>query len=137
MSRGIILGVGLLALTFLAFLCIPRHLPGTPSASVRPSFSASLENGQLTLSGVVGSAEAKQAALDRAHELAKIGKLHVTDDLKVVAGSDASRMGNSVARAAHAILNLASPSGHPVGFGSHRHGQRRRRIRRGENNTSS
>lgn len=90
MSRGIIFGVGLLALTFLALLCIPRHLPVTSSAAVRPSFSASLENGQLTLSGVVGSAEAKQAALDRAYELAKVGKLHVTDDLKVVAGSDAA-----------------------------------------------
>ncbi len=90
MSRGIIFGVGLLALTFLAFLCIPRHLPVTSSAAVRPSFSASLENGQLTLSGVVGSPEAKQAALDRAQELGRVGKLHLTDDLKVVAGEDAA-----------------------------------------------
>jgi OmpA-OmpF porin, OOP family len=89
MSRGIIFGVGLLALTFLALLCIPRHLPVAPSASVSPSFSASIENGRLTLSGVVRSAEAKQAALDRARELAKTAKLHVTDDLTVVGGNDA------------------------------------------------
>ncbi|MBA2486530.1 MAG: OmpA family protein [Nitrospira sp.] len=82
MSRGIIFGVGLLALTFLMLLCIPRHLPG-PSASVPPSFSASLENGQLTLSGVVGSEDAKFAALARAQESGKGTKLHVIDNLEV------------------------------------------------------
>jgi OOP family OmpA-OmpF porin len=90
MSRGIIFGVGLLALTLLAFFCIPRHLPVTSSAALHPSFTAVIEQGRLTLSGVVGSTDAKQAALDRAQELAKGGKLHVTDDLKVVPGSDAA-----------------------------------------------
>lgn len=90
MSRGIIFGVGLLALTLLAFLCIPRHLPVTSSADPHLRFTATLDNGQLTLSGVVGSAEAKQAALERAQELAKGGKLHVRDDLTVVASGDAA-----------------------------------------------
>ncbi|MBA2487070.1 MAG: OmpA family protein [Nitrospira sp.] len=90
MSRGIIFGVGLLALTLLAFLCIPRHLPVTSSAATQPSFSASIENGQLTLSGVVGSEDAKHAALVRAQELVKGTKLHLTDDLDVVPGAGAA-----------------------------------------------
>jgi OOP family OmpA-OmpF porin len=90
MSRGSIFGVGLFALTLLAFLCIPRHLPVRSSAGPHASFNATIDNGQLTLSGVVGSAAAKEAALERAHELAKGEKLHVRDDLKVVADSDAA-----------------------------------------------
>ena len=89
MSRGIIFGVGLLALTLVAFLCIPRHLPVT-SEAIYPSFSASIENGQLTLSGVVRSEPAKQAALARAQQLVKGTKLHVTDDLEVMPGAGAA-----------------------------------------------
>lgn len=89
MSRGIIFGVGLLALTLVAFLCIPRHLPVT-SEAIYPSFSASIENGQLTLSGVVKSEAAKQAALARAQQLVKGTKLHVTDDLEVMPGAGAA-----------------------------------------------
>ena len=84
MSRGIILGVGLLALTLLAFLCIPRHLPVTSSTAIHPAFHASIANGQFTLSGLVGSEETKRAALSRAQELAKGIRLHVTDDLTVM-----------------------------------------------------
>ncbi len=90
MSRGIIFGVGLLALTLLAFLCIPRHLPVTSSAAIHPSFSASIENGQLTLSGVVGSEDAKLTALARAQDLVKGTKLHVTDGLEVMPGAGAA-----------------------------------------------
>ncbi|MDP9131576.1 MAG: OmpA family protein [Nitrospirota bacterium] len=89
MSRGIIFGVGLLALTLLAILCIPRHLPVT-SAALHPGFNASLENGQLTLSGVVGSEDVKFAALARAQELAKGTKLHVIDNLEVRPGAGAA-----------------------------------------------
>lgn len=84
MSRGMILGVGLLALTVIAFLCIPRHLPVTSSAVLHPTFSAGIENGRLRLSGAVGSDEVKQAVLARAQELAKGTRLRVTDDLDVV-----------------------------------------------------
>ena len=84
MSRGIIFGVGLFALTLLALICIPRHLPVTSSATGHPSFSAHLENGHLTLSGAMGSEEAKLAAVARAQELAKNLKLRVTDNLEVL-----------------------------------------------------
>jgi OOP family OmpA-OmpF porin len=90
MSRGIIFGAGFFALTLLAFLCIPRHLPVTSSTSPHPGFNATIENGQLTLSGVVGSEEVKQAAVARAQDLGKSTKLHVTNNLKVAAGDEAA-----------------------------------------------
>ncbi|MGC3976147.1 MAG: OmpA family protein [Nitrospira sp.] len=90
MSRGIIFGVGLFALTLLALICIPRHLPVTSSATGHPSFSAQIENGHLTLSGAMGSEEAKFAAVARAQELAKNFKLRVTDNLDVLDGGEAA-----------------------------------------------
>lgn len=90
MSRGMILGVGLLALTVIAFLCIPRHLPVTSSAALHPTFSAGIENGRLRLSGVIGSDEVKQAVLARAQELAKGARLRVTDDLDVLSSDHAA-----------------------------------------------
>jgi OOP family OmpA-OmpF porin len=90
MSRGIIFGVGLFALTLLAFLCIPRHLPVTSSATGHPAFSAHLENGQLTLSGAVASEEAKAAAVARAQDLAKSLRLRVTDNLDVIEDGQAA-----------------------------------------------
>lgn len=84
MSRGIIFGVGLFALTLLALICIPRHLPVTSSATGHPAFTAQIDNGHLTLSGAVGSEEAKLATVARAHELAKHFKLRVTDNLVVL-----------------------------------------------------
>lgn len=90
MSRGMILGAGLLALTVIAFLCIPRHLPVTSSVALHPTFSASIENGRLKLSGAVGSDEAKQAVLARAQELAKGARLRVTDELEVIQGDNAA-----------------------------------------------
>ena len=89
MSRGIIFGVGLLALTLLAFLCIPRHLPVTSSATARSAFSATIENGQLTLSGAMGE-EAKVAAVARAQELAKGLKLRVVDNLDIIQDGEAA-----------------------------------------------
>ena len=90
MSRGIIFGVGLFALTLLAFLCIPRHLPVTSSATGHPAFSAHLENGHLTLSGAVASEETKAAALARAQDLAKSLRLRVTDNLEVLEDGQAA-----------------------------------------------
>lgn len=91
MSRGIIFGTGLLALTILAFLCIPRHLPGTSSEAIHPNFTATLSNGQLTLSGGMGSAHSKQAVLGRAQELAKSNKLRVSDNLTVLSNTEAAK----------------------------------------------
>jgi OOP family OmpA-OmpF porin len=79
-----ILGAGLLALTVIAFLCIPRHLPTTSSAALHPTFSASIENGRLKLSGAIGSEATKQAALARAQEVAKGARLRVSDDIEVM-----------------------------------------------------
>lgn len=90
MSRGIIFGVGLLALTLLAFICIPRHLPVTSSATGHPAFSAHIENGHLTLSGAMGSEDAKLATVARAQELAKSLKLRVTDNLDLIEDSGAA-----------------------------------------------
>jgi OOP family OmpA-OmpF porin len=84
MSRGIIFGVGLFALTLLALICIPRHLPVATSTTGHPSFSAHIENGHLTLAGAMGSEEAKLAVVARAQELAKNLKLRVTDNLEIL-----------------------------------------------------
>ena len=84
MSRGIIFGTGFVALVLLAFLCIPRHLPETASGASHPNFTATISNGQLTLSGGIGSARAKQAVLARAQELAKSAKLRVGEELTVL-----------------------------------------------------
>ncbi|MBA5870501.1 MAG: OmpA family protein [Nitrospira sp. CR2.1] len=84
MSRGIIFAVGLFALTLLALICIPRHLPVTSSASGHPAFRAHIENGHLTLSGAMASEEAKLAAVSRAQELAKGLKLRVIDNLDLL-----------------------------------------------------
>ncbi len=84
MSRGIIFAVGLLALTLLALICIPRHLPVTSSASGHSAFRAHIENGQLTLSGAIADEEAKLAAVTRAQDLAKGLKLRVTDNLEIL-----------------------------------------------------
>src|SRR5690606_12328254 len=84
MSRGIIFAVGLFALTLLALICIPRHLPVTSSAGGHPAFRAQIENGHLTLSGAMASEEAKLAAVGRAQELAKGLKLRITDTLDIL-----------------------------------------------------
>ena len=84
MSRGIIFAVGLFALTLLALICIPRHLPVTSSTSGHSAFRAHIENGHLTLSGAMASEEAKAAALTRAQELSKGLKLRVTDNLAIM-----------------------------------------------------
>lgn len=83
MSRGLILGVGLIALTLLVLICIPRHLPVAASDAPRPAFHVSIEHGRLTLTGTVGSEEAKQAAITRAQEAAKTAGLRVSHEIDV------------------------------------------------------
>jgi OOP family OmpA-OmpF porin len=69
--RRVILGAGAVALTFLAAICIPRHLPpSTASSPLTPaSFQARLEQGTLTLRGSLPSEEIKASILQRAQEL--------------------------------------------------------------------
>jgi len=88
MMRAAILAAGAVALTLLAFLCLPRHLPPSVAAkSLTPaSFHAQLEQGILTLRGTLPTESSKAAILQRAKELygAKSGR--VVDQLAVDTG---------------------------------------------------
>ena len=83
--RRAILGAGAVALTLLAAVCIPRHLP--TSAAARPltpaNFHAHLEHGVLTLRGSLPSESSKAAILQRARELYGRAPGRVVDELAV------------------------------------------------------
>jgi OOP family OmpA-OmpF porin len=85
MMRRAILGAGAIALTFIAAVCIPRHLPtSTASSSLIPaSFHARIEKGTLTLRGSLPSEAIKVAILQRAHELYGATPGRVVDELAV------------------------------------------------------
>ncbi len=85
MTRRAILGAGAIALTFIAAVCIPRHLPtSTASSSLTPaSFHARIEKGTLTLRGSLPSEAIKTAILQRAHELYGATPGRVVDELAV------------------------------------------------------
>ena len=91
MTRGKILGTGTLALSILAFICTSRHLPVTHTALAAPSFSASLENNQLTLSGSVGSDAHRSAVIARAQELLRGTRVKIADHLAT--GGDVATAG--------------------------------------------
>ncbi|NWF71634.1 MAG: OmpA family protein [Nitrospirae bacterium] len=88
MMRAAILAAGAVALTLLAFLCLPRHLPpSVASPSLTPaSFHAQLEQGTLILRGSLPTETSKAAILQRAKELygAKPGR--IVDELAVDTG---------------------------------------------------
>ena len=85
MTRRAILGTGAIALTFLAAVCIPRHLPtSTASSSLTPaSFHARIEKGNLTLRGSLPNEAIKTVILQRAHELYGATPGRVVDELAV------------------------------------------------------
>ncbi len=85
MMRKAILGAGAIALTFIAAVCIPRHLPtSTASSSLTPaSFHARIEKGNLTLRGSLPSEAIKTTILQRAHELYGATPGRVVDELMV------------------------------------------------------
>lgn len=85
MMRKAILGAGAIALTFIAAVCIPRHLPtSTASNSLTPaSFHARIEKGNLTLRGSLPSEAIKTTILQRAHELYGATPGRVVDELTV------------------------------------------------------
>ena len=85
MTRRAILGTGAIALTFLAVVCIPRHLPtSTASSSLTPaSFHARIEKGNLTLRGSLPNEAIKTVILQRAHELYGATPGRVVDELAV------------------------------------------------------
>ncbi|MGH7180459.1 MAG: OmpA family protein [Nitrospiraceae bacterium] len=88
MMRAAILAAGALALTLLAFLCLPRHLPPSVAAkSLTPAnFHAQLEQGILTLRGSLPSESSKAAILQRAKELYGATPGRVVDQLAVDTG---------------------------------------------------
>lgn len=83
--RRAILGAGAVALTLLAVVCIPRHLPtSTASSALIPaSFHAHLEQGTLTLRGSLPSETSKAAILQRAQEIYGRAPGRVVDELTV------------------------------------------------------
>lgn len=83
--RRAILGAGAAALTLLAVVCIPRHLPSpTASKSLTPAtFHARLEQGTLTLRGSLPSETSKAAILQRAQEIYGRAPGRVVDELVV------------------------------------------------------
>ena len=85
MMRRAILGAGAAALTLLAVICIPRHLPSpTTSKSLTPAtFHARLEQGTLTLRGSLPSETSKAAILQRAQEIYGRAPGRVVDELVV------------------------------------------------------
>jgi len=85
MMRRAILGAGAVALTLLAVVCIPRHLPSSiASSALTPAFfHARLEQGTLTLRGSLPSETSKAAILQRAQELYGKAPGRVVDELAV------------------------------------------------------
>jgi OOP family OmpA-OmpF porin len=83
MTRGKILGTGALTLSVLAFICIPRHLPVAQTGLAAPSFSATLDNNHLTLSGSIGSQTHRSAIIARAQELLKGSRVKISDDVAI------------------------------------------------------
>ncbi len=81
MTRGKIFGAGALALSVLAFICIPRHLPVANTALAAPSFRAVLDSNHLTLSGSIGSEGHRTAIIARAQELLKGSRVKIADHM--------------------------------------------------------
>jgi OOP family OmpA-OmpF porin len=85
MMRRAILGAGAIALTLLAAVCIPRHLPtSTDSSSLTPaSFHARIEKGTLTLRGSLPTETSKTAILRQAQQLYGATPGRIVDELVV------------------------------------------------------
>lgn len=85
MARGVILAAGAVALTMLAFVCLPRHLP--PPAQSRPlaaaTLHARLEAGMLTLRGSLPIEAAKTQIVTRAQELYGPRHIRIVDQLVI------------------------------------------------------
>jgi OOP family OmpA-OmpF porin len=85
MERRTILGGGVLALTLLALVCIPRHLPSSASSPtpVPANFHARLEQGMLMLRGSLPDAGTRDRILERARVAYDPVHVRVLDQLTV------------------------------------------------------
>lgn len=85
MMRRAILGAGAVALTLLAVVCIPRHLPTSTAASslIPATLHARLEHGTLTLRGSLPDDVSKITIVQRAQELYGAAPGRVVDELVV------------------------------------------------------
>jgi len=88
MERRTILGGGVFALTLLALLCIPRHLPlsASPPTPVPANFHARLEQGTLLLRGSLPDAAARDRILERARTTYNPAHVNVLDQLNNFSG---------------------------------------------------
>jgi len=89
MERRAIIGVGVFALTFLALVCIPRHLPSSASTSalVPANFHAHLEQGTLTLRGSIPDSTTHDRILHQAHSVYDAAGIRIVDQLAVDSGT--------------------------------------------------
>jgi OmpA-OmpF porin, OOP family len=85
MRHARILAVGIAALTLLAVVCIPRHLPSQPRATaVTPaSLYVSFEQNTLIFRGSLPTQRSKTAILEQAHALYAKKGIRVTDQFTV------------------------------------------------------
>lgn len=79
------MGAGAFALTVLALVCIPRHLP--PSASTSPLVPANIharfDQQELTLRGSLPDAETRDRILQEAHRFYDKAEVRIVDQLTV------------------------------------------------------
>lgn len=85
MERRTIIGGGVFALTLLALLCIPRHLPSSasPPSLVPANFHAHLEQGTLTLRGSLPDAAVRNRILQQVHSAYDHAHVRIVDQLAV------------------------------------------------------
>jgi|SRR5689334_14600420 len=85
MDRRTILSGGVCALTLLALVCIPRHLPSSaaPTTPVPANFHARLEQGTLMLRGSLPDRETHDRIVQRAQTAYDPAQVRVLDQLTV------------------------------------------------------
>ena len=85
MERRTIIGAGAFALTLLALVCIPRHLPlsASPPPLVPANFHARLDQQVLTLRGSLPDGDTRDRLLDEAHNLYDNAAVRIIDQLTI------------------------------------------------------
>lgn len=85
MKRRVIVGAGAFALTLLALVCIPRHMPlsASPSPLVPANFHARLDQQVLTLRGSLPDEDTRARLLAQAHNIYGNTTVRIVDQLTV------------------------------------------------------